>query len=129
MGFKSGKTGYVIIQSGEYAFDKWDLKVTTKAVSTNNFTSEGFDDNVAGFSGFEVTVSGPWEVGAEPVTSGEVYEFHLGVDEGIEWSGNARVTEVGPSDEAEGTPRLSIKAKSKGVFSLDFDGGLAGIGG
>jgi hypothetical protein len=116
MSFASGKDGAVLVGSTPYAFGKWDLDINTKAVPTNNFTSQGFNDNVAGFTGGTITLQGPWDIGSMPLTSGTVYTFNL--NNGITTIPvPARVTNIKPSNDAEGTPTVSVTAVSKGVFT------------
>ncbi len=126
MAFLSGKDGFTTVQGVVYAFGKWKASIKTVAVKTSNFTSLGFDDNVEGFTGAQLTLNGPYDEGNMPLTSGQVYTFNLGWAVGISLQIDARVTGIDPSNDAEGTPTLDITAQSKGEFLAVIDGGLPG---
>ncbi len=113
----SGKDGYVLVNDAEFAFDKWGLKVKTKTPSVKNFTSQGFEETVKGFTDGTISLSGPYDQGNMPLESGEVYEFHLGWKAGIEIVVNARVQEIGPDVNADDADRVSVTALSQGVFT------------
>ena len=85
MAWISGLQGYVLIDTGdggfdEWRFSKWKYKVRTKIVPRNAWNQGGFDENVGGFTGADLELSGPWD-DAPPstLTSGENYTWYLGL--------------------------------------------------
>lgn len=116
MSFTSGKDGAVLVGATPYAFGKWSAAINTKAVPVNNFTSQGFNESVPGFTGATITLDGPWNINAMPLVSGTVYTFNL--NNGLNtMSIPARVTDIKPSNDAEGTPTVSVTAVSQGLFT------------
>ena len=115
--FLSGKRASVTVGSAVFAFDHWDSDIKTEVLSVNNFTSGGFNDNIDGFTGATITLSGPYELGAMPFTSGAVYEFQLGYKPGVTLAITARVGSIKPGVDAEGVAKVTVTAESKGGFT------------
>lgn len=117
MGYLSGKTGYVALGSTPYSFGKWKCSIKSGLPKVTNFKSQGFQALVAGILSSTITLSGPYEVGAMPLVAGQAYEFHLGLDVGIELVVTARIETLEPDNDVEGAPAVSVTAQSTGPFT------------
>lgn len=115
--YLSGITGGVLIGGPAYSFKKWKLAMNTKMVIRNNFTVQGFQRLVAGFTKGTVTAEGPYNAGNFPIVCGVFYVFTL------QWSANLAIVvtcgvqDLEPDDDAEDGPNVSITALSSGVFT------------
>ncbi len=118
--YLSGLSGAVSVNDVTMSFGKWKAPIKTKAVSVNNFTSGGFNQNVEGFSGCELTCEGPYNAGNMPLTSGAMAAFVLQLASGNNVSVNARITNLEIDNDAEGNPRVNVTAESNGPFSLSI---------
>ncbi len=126
MAWISGKAGYVLIDGGLGAgeiwrFSKWRYLDRTKIVPRNAWGGDdpGFDENVAGFTGADLELSGPYDL-APPgaLQSGNNYVFYLGLDsiDVIEFALPARIADIEVSNDAEAAPDWKVSAKSNGGY-------------
>jgi hypothetical protein len=126
MAFFSGKQGFVLMADAvnsdrgiAWAFSKWECNERTKILPRNNFKSLGFDQNLDGFTGADVKLSGPYDT-FNPmfVQSGQVYAVALG----IEPTGPTlfylffRVEKIEIQNDAEDGPMWVVSGPSNGIF-------------
>ena len=116
----SGITSYCNVGGPSLSTGKWKAAHHTKAVPVNNMNGGGFEQNVQGLTGSDVTMSAPYDAGNMPFTSGEVYNWHLGLMPGLEILVPARITNLEMDEDVDGAPVVNITAKSTGSFVPGF---------
>jgi hypothetical protein len=97
-------------------FGKWKLRTRTVKPSMNNFKS-GFQKKVSGLRGAELTIDGPWDVGALGIEAGGEYSFRLGVTASVFLDVDA-IVDFDASNDVEDAPRITITGDSNGAFSI-----------
>lgn len=120
MAFLSGKVGGVLVGGVGYAFGKWKFAFNAKEVSVNNFLSQGFQQLVIGFTKGSITMSGPYDQGNMPLTAGNSYALTLQFTNAIVLTVTAFLTDLTPSNDAEGTPTVDCSFSSSGVFTASI---------
>jgi hypothetical protein len=116
-GFLSGKVGGVLVGGTAWALGKWKIPIDTKMIPVNPFTAAGFQQLVAGFTKATITLDGYYDSGNMPMTSGNSYQFTLQWTNALSIVVTARVSNITPSNDAEGSPQITITADSDGVFT------------
>lgn len=77
----SGTQGSVKIGLTSYAFGKWGVKMSAKALPVNNFNSNNRQQVVAGVTKEELTLEAlTYDLGNMAFTAGNNYTFILGFD-------------------------------------------------
>src|SRR5262245_2130163 len=115
MALISGVLGSVSVGGVSYSFGKWKLSIRANRPKMNNFKS-GFQRVVGGLLSAALDVEGPWDVGAMPLTAGNMYTFQLGVSPSVFIVVNV-VIDLEPSNDVEDAPRLRVSGDSDGSFT------------
>ncbi len=124
--FISGKFGYVVTFDPDtsvavtYSFAEWSAPLRAEFIKRNSFLSQGFQTGVSGFKSTQIRIKGPYPSGAPPLRAGEYYDFYLGIDTNgpVEFFVPAHISELTPTNSAEGAPDLEIVADSVGEFQF-----------
>lgn len=81
MAFYAGKSASITISATARPFDTWDVELKAEIVDTTNFTSSGYQENLAGVFSADVTFSGPYD-GSEAVAQGDSVAITFGTGGG-----------------------------------------------
>lgn len=117
MSFNAGPSGAVLVGGVAYAFGKWRISQKSALPKVNNFTS-GFQQLVAGLLSATITVEGPYNAGAMPLTAGTAYSLTLRTVVGVDiLVPIAYVESIDPSQDIEDASRVSVTFQSSGTFT------------
>lgn len=124
--FIAGKAGYVQVLDEDtqattsYPMGEWQVPLKAEFIRRNNFNSLGYQDGVSGFKAAELTVRGPYAIGATPIVVGGFYWFYLGItaDGPVEFAVYAHVSQIVPVNKSEGAPDIEVRCDSVGQFTI-----------
>ena len=88
----------------------------TVFLKINDFTCQGFQLGLAGFTSASITLDGAYFSGATALTCGEFYDFELGYSPTLSLDVTAMISDITPTVDAEKEETLSVTADSSGVF-------------
>lgn len=113
----SGKNGYVLVGGVARAFNTWEYVIDADDPDVTNWTSAGKKrQTVPGVERFSMKCKGPLEWGGNNLTRGTIYTVALGVDEGLFYTGPARLKSISVSNDMKGAPQLDVTFESTGDF-------------
>lgn len=105
-----------------FAMDKWEAMYQANMVDVTNFTSEGFQNIVAGKVKGTVTVSGPYDSsGVDAWAVGDPYDVICS------WNGTINLTLTGllksikSTQDIDGAGRKELVFESDGVFTAEIE--------
>jgi hypothetical protein len=101
------------------SFDKWKLSMKTTLVEVTSFTSNGFQVLVPAITEATLTVTGPYNEGNMPFTTGVSYTWNLYFSQATNVLINlqAYIETIEPDVDVKGRASVNITAKSSGSFT------------
>lgn len=117
MPYLSGKTGFVLVAGTAFAFGKWRLSISVGKPKVTNFKTSPYQALVSGIYAGKLTLDGPYEATAMPLTAGGEYLFTLGWTAAL----NIQVTciiDLDLTNDVEDAPRVSVSGESDGIFGI-----------
>jgi len=117
--FFGGPRGYVQNNAtGKYfSFDKWKLSMKTTLVEVTSFTSNGYQVMVPAITSAQLSVSGPYNYGNMPFSTGVGYTWNCGFSPSIYIQVYALIETIEPDVDVKGRASVSIAAQSSGSFN------------
>lgn len=115
----SGKTGSVMVSTTAYAFAKWKVSFKTNLPKVNNFTSV-YQQLVGGLTSATVTLSGPYDTGNMPFTTGNVYDFILGWNNSVNLTVPCQLESIDGDQDIDGAAGVSLVGQSTGSFTASI---------
>lgn len=122
--YLAGKIGYVIVThvdgDEEYPLGEWSVAAHADFIKRNTFMERGYQTGVSGFKSVKLSVKGPFPFENTPIDIGEQYWIVLGLTEDgpLEFQCLFHITDITPSNNAEGAPEVDISADSMGEFEF-----------
>lgn len=117
MPFLAGKGGSVSIEDSSWSLSEWSLEMGANLLDVTTFAAGGYRVKLAGLVGARITVRGPYNAGAMPLTVGAEADFILGVGGGVTFTVTALIGQIVPSTSVEGFAQVTIQAESTGSFT------------
>lgn len=113
--FYSGKYGAVSVNGVVQPLTDWSLDIKTDSLDITNFTSEGWNETLAGIFSADISASGPYD-GTSAVVQGNIAVFILKVGEiatvPLSVTINALVTSVKIDTSVKDVAKISYTATS-----------------
>ena len=119
MAFYSGKSGSVTIANVVRSLTDWSLDVKVNILDTTNFTSGGFDENIPGTRGAEISASGPYN-GPSGLNLDNSATFILKVSSAAgspAFTLNANISSIKIDTSVKDLAKISYSATSTGAFT------------
>lgn len=118
MAIASGKTGSVTIAASARPYDQFDLKFKSEVIDTTNFTSSGWQANVAGVFSADCSFSGPYDQ-AEAVAAGDSLTVTFATGGAASFAVPVRISEIGINTATRNkADQISVSGTSNGALSI-----------
>lgn len=117
MAYYAGKNSSVTISASARPMDTWSLDLKCDPVDVTNFTSSGYQENVAGVFSADVSFGGPFD-GTEGISQGDSVAVTLGVHASLSYAVTVRLSSVKISTDVKGVARIDATGTSNGSFSI-----------
>ena len=117
--YLAGKGGNVAVGTAPgttIPFRTWKCSMKTVPLKINDFTCEGFQLVIAGFTSASISLDGAYFAGDTPLTCGNIYSFILSFSATLDLNVEALITDITPTVDAEKEETLSVTADSSGTF-------------
>ncbi len=112
-----GIQGSVKVGTISFSFNKYSIKIQTAAIVVNNFNSGGYQQVCVGVTKADVDISGPYDGGNMPFSSGTSYTFIFGFSTMLTLSIPTQLTGITLENDYDGSPRVSLTGTSTGAFT------------
>lgn len=122
MAFFSGKTGSLTVGGTAQPLTDWSIDIKSENIDTTNFGDAGYQTNLAGVGGAEITASGPYDgtAGSTVGTSGN-FVLATSTDGGApSYTVAARISSIKIDVNVKGVAQISYTASSNGTFSITY---------
>lgn len=117
MAFASGKTGSITISTAR-PYDTFSLSFESEVIDVTNFTSSGYQENVAGVFHCDIQFSGPYDQ-AETIAQGALLSTVFVTGGSTSFTVSTRVKtvriETGVRNKAD---QISVSGTSSGTYSI-----------
>ena len=91
----------------------------TVGLKINDFTCNGYQTLIAGFTSASITLEGAYFAGNTPLTCGDIYDFELFYSATLSLTVSALISDITPTVDAEKEETLSVTADSTGSFTAE----------
>lgn len=122
MAFFSGKTGSLTVGGTAQPLTDWSIDIKSENIDTTNFGDAGYQTNLAGIGGAEITASGPYDgtAGSTVGTSGN-FVLATSTDVGApSYTVAARISSIKIDVNVKGVAQISYTASSNGTFTITY---------
>jgi hypothetical protein len=122
MAFFSGKTGSLTVGGTAQPLTDWSIDIKSENIDTTNFSDVGYQTNLAGVGGAEITASGPYDgtAGSTVGTSGN-FVLATSTDVGApSYTVAARISSIKIDVNVKGVAQISYTASSNGTFTITY---------
>lgn len=120
MAFNAGPSGATLVGGVAYALGKWRFSQKAALPKVNNFTS-GYQELVSGLKSGTITMEGPYNAGAMPMSAGSSYALTLRVVAGVDLlAPTAYCESIDPSQDIDDAARVTMTFQTSGSFSYSI---------